>query len=295
MRFARRTVTDSDVAICKGPSRNILMPLEVEQVWTSVWHTQRKSLEVRLGGIQTLGLSLVSLVRIYDLFIVAAWKKLEDVDGLPLRLPQAPRVCHSFTSEVLETKPPTVRMTMLTPLHQERLQDGRSHEEPKRTKRNCNAIIRKTHENQWKPWKVMGCPVSGGFCGFDNRCIPCSYWWTLSSVCSSTSSSKLLSFHAGWTRFAKHIVTIYSDAAKRKGTSQHILIQMEINKIGHLSENCLKNIRKKGVLKWALEVSKHLHDHWCFWYGFAKPTDKQLQRILGWNNVGGHGQGLHYH
>ena len=38
---------------------------------------------MRLGGIQTLGLSLVSLVR-YDLFIVAAWKKLEDVDGLPL-------------------------------------------------------------------------------------------------------------------------------------------------------------------------------------------------------------------
>ena len=83
MRFARRTVTYSDVAIRKGPSWNILMPLEVEQVWTSVWHTQRKSPEVRLGGIQTLGLSLVSLVR-YDLFIVAAWNKLEDVDGLPL-------------------------------------------------------------------------------------------------------------------------------------------------------------------------------------------------------------------
>ena len=84
-RFARRTVTysHSDVAIRKGPSWNILMPLEVEQVWTSVWHTQRKSPEVRLGGIQTLGLSLVSLVR-YDLFIVAAWNKLEDVDGLPL-------------------------------------------------------------------------------------------------------------------------------------------------------------------------------------------------------------------
>ena len=46
------------------------------------------------------------------------------------------------------------RMTMLTPLHQERLQDGRNHEEPKRTKRNCNAIIRKTHENQWRPWKT---------------------------------------------------------------------------------------------------------------------------------------------
>ena len=134
----------------------------------------------------------------------------------------------------------------------------------------------KPMKTQWKPWKVMGCPVSGGLCGFDNRCIPCSYWWTLSSVCSSTSLSKLLSFHAGWMRFAKHIVTIYSDAAKRKGASQHILIQLEINKIEHLSENCLKNIRKKGVLKWALEVSKHFHDRWCHWYRFAKPADKQL-------------------
>ena len=133
-------------------------------------------------------------------------------------------------------------------------------------------------ENPWKPMKTMeshGLPCKWWVFWFDNRCRPCS-WWTLSSVCSSTSLSKLLSFHAGWTRFAKHIVTIYSDAAKRKGTSQHILIQMEINKIGHLSENCLKNIRKKGVLKWALEVSKHLHDHWCYWCRFAKSAGKQL-------------------
>ena len=65
-------------------------------------------------------------------------------------------------------------------------------EEPKRTKRNCNAIIRKTHENQWKPWKVMGCPVSGGFVGLTTvvypvhidelwvRCVrarPCQNYW----------------------------------------------------------------------------------------------------------------------
>ena len=37
-----------------------------------------------------------------------------------------------------------------------------------------------------------------------------------------------------------------------------------------------KTFAKKGVLKWALEVSKHLHDHWYYWYRFAKPTDKQL-------------------
>ena len=149
MRFARRTVTYSDVAIRKGPSRNILMPLEVEQVWTSVWHTQRKSPEVRLGGIQTLGLSLVSLVR-HDLFILAAWNKLEDVDGLPLRLPQTPRVCHSFTSEVLETKPPTVRMNMLTPLHQERLQDGRNQSGPRGTAMPSFGKPMKTHEHHGK-------------------------------------------------------------------------------------------------------------------------------------------------
>ena len=202
-RFARRTVTYSDVAIRKGPSWNILMPLEVEQVWTSVWHTQRKSPEVRLGGIQTLGLSLVSLVR-YDLFIVAAWNKLEDVDGLPLITASTTRLPFIHVRSVGN------QTAYSEDDHVNSVAPGTSSgwEEPKRTKRNCNAIIRKTHENQWKPWKVMGCPVSGGFCGFDNRCRPCSYWWTLSSVCSSTSLSKILSFHAGWMRFAKHIVPI---------------------------------------------------------------------------------------
>ena len=168
MRFARRTVTYSDVAIRKGPSRNILMPLEVEQVWTSVWHTQRKSPEVPLGGIQTLGLSLVSLVRIYDLFIVAAWKKLKDVDGLPLftasttRLPfihvrsVGNQTAYSEDDHVHSVAPGTCS----------------GWEEPKRTKRNCNAIIRKTHEHQWKPWKVMGCPVSGGFVGLTTVVYP---------------------------------------------------------------------------------------------------------------------------
>ena len=83
-------------------------------------------------------------------------------------------------------------------------------EEPWGTKADQEELQCHHPENHWKPMKTMenmGCPVSGGLCGFDNRCIPCSYWWTLSSVCSSTSLSKLLGFHAGWTRFAKHIVT----------------------------------------------------------------------------------------
>ena len=151
----------SDVAICKGPSRNILMPLEVEQVWTSVWHTQRKSLEVRLGGIQTLGLSLVSLVRIYDLFIVAAWNKLEDVDGLPLITASTTR------SPFIHVRSVGNHTAYSEDDHVNSVAPGTCSgwEEPKRTKRNCNAIIRKTLENHWKPWKVMGCPVSGGFVG----------------------------------------------------------------------------------------------------------------------------------
>ena len=140
----------SDVAIRKGPSRNILMPLEVEQVWTSVWHTQRKSPEVHLGGIQTLGLSLVSLVRIYDLFILAAWKKLEDVDGLPLITASTTR------SPFIHVRSVGNQTAYSEDDHVNSVAPGTSSgwEEPKRTKRNCNAIIRKTHENRWKPWKT---------------------------------------------------------------------------------------------------------------------------------------------
>ena len=158
-------------------------------------------------------------------------------------------------------------MTMLTPLHQERLQDGRNQSGPRGTAMPPSG---KPIENQWKPWKVMGCPVGGGLCGFDNRCIPCSYWWTLSSVCSSTSLSKLLSFHAGWMRFAKahsdHIVTLLNEKelhntywSNWKSTSLNICLKI-----------VWKTFAKKGVLKWALEVSKHLHDHWCFWYRVCK-------------------------
>ena len=176
-----------DVAMCKGPSRNILMPLEVEQVWTSVWHTQRKSPEVRLGGIQTLGLSLVSLVRIYDLFIVAAWNKFEDVDGLITasitRLPfihvrsVGNQTAYSEDDHVNSVAPGT----------------SSGWEEPKRTKRNCNAIIRKTHENINEYHGKHG--------------LPCRWWvlWVwqplytlfilmhseIGVVCSSTSLSKL--------------------------------------------------------------------------------------------------------
>ena len=140
----------SDVAICKGPSRNILMPLEVEQVWTFVSHTQRKSPEVRLECIQTLGLKLVSLVRIYDLFIVAAWSKLEDVDGLPLITASTTRLPFIHIRSVGN------QTAYSEDDHVNSVAPGTSSgwEEPKRTKRNCNAIIRKTHESPWTPWKT---------------------------------------------------------------------------------------------------------------------------------------------
>ena len=183
MRFARRTVTYSDVAIRKGPSWNILMPLEVEQVWTSVWHTQRKSPEVRLGGIQTLGLSLVSLVR-YDLFIVAAWNKLEDVDGLPLITASTTRLPFIHVRSVGN------QTAYSEDDHVNSVAPGTSSgwEEPKRTKRNYNAIMRKTIEHRRKS---MPCPVRGRFC---SRCKLCSNWGTLSATCSNMSLSKLLTW-----------------------------------------------------------------------------------------------------
>ena len=194
----------SDVAKCKGPSRNILMPLEVEQVWTSVWHTQRKSPEVRLGGIQTLGLSLVSLVRIYDLFIVAAWNKLEDVDGLPLITASTTRLPFIHVRSVANQT--AYSEDMLIPLHQERLQDGRNQSGPRGTAMPSSGKPMKTNENHGK------------------HGLPCRWWvwqplYTLFILMNSEFGviehvlcplSKLLSFHAGWKRFAKpkHIVTI---------------------------------------------------------------------------------------
>ena len=179
------------------------MPLEVEQVWTSVWHTQRKSPEVRLGGI--LGLSLVSLVR-YDLFIVAAWNKLEDVDWLPLITASITRLpfihVRSVGNQTAYSEDDHVNSVA------SRVSSG--WEEPKRTKRNCNAIIRKTHETHEHHGK---------------HGLPCKWWvmwvwqplYTLFILMNSEFGvfehvlcplSKLLSFHAGWMRFAKHIVTI---------------------------------------------------------------------------------------
>ena len=190
----------SDVAKCKGPSRNILMPLEVEQVWTSVWHTQRKSPEVPLGGIQTLGLSLGSLVRIYDLFIVAAWKKLKDVDGLPLITASTTRLPFIHVRSVGN------QTAYSEDDHVNSVAPGTSSgwEEPWGTKRNCNAIIRKTHENHgkhglpcrwwvWQPLYTLFILMNSEFGVFEHVLCPLS---------------KLLSFHAGWMRFAKHIVTI---------------------------------------------------------------------------------------
>ena len=124
-------------------------------------------------------------------------------------LPQAPRVCHSFTSEVLQTKPPTVRMTMLTPLHQERLQDGRNQSGPRGTAMPSFGKPMKTDEHPWK----HGLPCRWWV--WQLLYTPCSYWWTLSSVCPSMSLSKLLSFHASLNEVCKahsaHIVTLLNE------------------------------------------------------------------------------------
>ena len=65
-------------------------------------------------------------------------------------LPQAPQVCHSSTSDMidmLETKPFAMRMTMLTPFYQERLQDGRNQSGPRGTATPSSGKPLKTTEN----------------------------------------------------------------------------------------------------------------------------------------------------
>ena len=145
------------------------------------------------------------------------------------------------------------------PLHQEHLQRSR---ELKRPKWNCNAIMRKTIENHWKPRKSMPCPVRGRFC---SRCKLCSNWGTLSSTCSSMSLSKLLSWSKltmlvewGLLGVQWHIVMLLY----AKDLHETYWCHWKSSKFEHLSD-----IHKERVLKCALEVSKHLDYHWWHWCG----------------------------
>ena len=137
-------------------------------------------------------------------------------------------------------------------------------EEPKRTKRNCNAIMRKAIENHWKPWKSMPCPVRGRFC---SRC----------KLCSKLRNSQFNMFkhvlvkttkldHTGWLNevclgllgVQWHIVMLLY----AKDLHETYWCHWKSSKFEHLSD-----IHKERVLKCALEVSKHLDYHWCHWCG----------------------------
>ena len=202
-------------------------------------------------------------------------------------LPQAPRVCHSFTSEVLQTKPPTVRMTMLTPLHQERLQDGRNQSGPRGTAMPSFGKPMKTDEHPWK----HGLPCRWWV--WQLLYTPCSYWWTLSSVCPSMSLSKLLSFHASLNEVCKahsaHIVTLLNEKelhntywSNWNSTSLNICLKI----VWKHSQKRSPEVSLGGIktLAWSL----------VFLVRVCKARGQTTQRILGWNKLE-HGQGLHYH
>ena len=182
-------------------------------------------------------------------------------------LPQAPCVCRSFATEVLETKPPTVRMTMSTLLHQERLQDGRNQSGPRGT------TAMPSSGTHWKHLKTIET--------IEHNQIAClalylislvavdkqvQNWQTLSSTCSSTSMSKLLSLtmlvgpgllwvrsysDVAWCCYIPNTFTKHSDAR-----------QWKPSKFEQLSD-----IHKERVLKNAVGVSKHDDHHWCHWGG----------------------------
>ena len=72
-----------------------------------------------------------------DLFILAAWNNLEDVDGLPLTTPSTMRL------PFIRDRSVGNQTAYSEDDHVNSVAPGTSSgwEEPKRTKRNCNAII----------------------------------------------------------------------------------------------------------------------------------------------------------
>ena len=204
-------------------------------------------------------------------------------------LPQAPRVCHSFTSEVLETKPPTVRMTMLTPLHQERLQDGRNQSGPRGTAMPSFGKPMKTNEHHgkhglpckwwvlwvWQPLYTLFILMNSEFGVFEHVLVkttelPC---W-LNEVCKAHSD---------------HIVTLLNEKelhntywSNWKSTSLNIWLKI----VWKHSQKRSPEVSLGGIktLAWSLVSLVQV----------CKARGQTTQRILGWNKLED-GQGLHYH
>ena len=260
----------SDVAICKGPSRNILMPLEVEQVWTSVWHTQRKSPEVPLGGIQTLGLSLVSLVPVWSIHR----SRLEYVGGCRWTTLDY-RKHHAFA---IHSRPKCWKPNRLQWGWPCSLRCTRNVFRMGGTKADQEELQCHHSENPWKPMKTMeshGLPCKWWVFWFDNRCRPCfmmnSEFGVFEHVLVKTTElpcwlNEVCKAHSD------HIVTLLNEKelhntywSNWKSTSLNICLKI-----------VCKTIAKKESWSEPWELSKPLHDHWCYWYRFAKPADKQL-------------------
>ena len=152
---------------------------------------------------------MVSLGWIYDLFILATQNKLEDVDGLPLNTTSTTHF------PLIHVRIVGNHTTYCEHDHVNSVAPGTSSgwgQEPRRTKRNCNAIIRnsrKNHFNYWTQWKTMPClllDVLGRFCS------RCESLWTLFKLNAQLNMFKhalvkTTKAHAGWIKLARHTVT----------------------------------------------------------------------------------------
>ena len=161
----QRTFTKHTDAIGSRASVNTCLTYTKKESWSAPWRYPNTWTWIVIGvigvGLQTQKSEKLHASKgvgrgIYDLFILAAWNKLEDVDGLPF-------VTASTTSlpfiHVRHDRHVGNQTAHNKYHHANSFLPGTSSgwEEPKRTKRNCNAIIRETIDNHWKPWKTMPC------------------------------------------------------------------------------------------------------------------------------------------
>ena len=143
---------------------NTCLTYTKEEFWSAPW--RYLNIRVIVGvigvGLQTqksqnlLASKGVCRGIYYDLFILATWSKLEDVGGLLL------------------TTASTTHLPFIHVRHDRHVGNQTAHneydrvnsflpgtssgwEERKLTKRNCNAIIRKTIENHCRPWFCSCC------------------------------------------------------------------------------------------------------------------------------------------
>ena len=201
-----------------------------------------------------------------DLFILAAWNKLEDVDGLPLTTPSTMRL------PFIRDRSVGNQTAYSEDDHVNSVAPGTSSgwEEPKRTKRNyCNAMIwnsLKSSENHVKYWGQSN-TVHGLV--LDRSCSR----WQISSKLTNSQFNMFKHVLVKTTKLTMLVgpgllwVRSYSDVAwccyiPNTFTKHSDARQWKPSKFEQLSD-----IHKERVLKNAVGVSKHDDHHWCHWGG----------------------------